>query len=113
MLGNHDEAGILQQIHVEHALVDRAVAEHLDGRPQIRRHRTLVEQFGYFSRTPECLEGTYTAADEITDHRGDQAPREPSLPCPDSTPSEVRSTASALTGPVGKLAARGTARGGA
>ena len=113
MLGNHDEASILQQVHVEHALVDRAVTEHLDGRPQIRWQHTWFEQFGYFSRTPECLEGTYTAADEITDHRGDQAPREPIVAVSGFHPQRGEQHRVGADRPGGKAGARGTARGGA
>ena len=56
VLGDHDEAGILQQVHVEHALVDRAVTEHLDGRPQIGGSIRGSSRSVTSGRTPECLE---------------------------------------------------------
>jgi hypothetical protein len=35
MRRHHDEAGVGEHVGVEHALLDRAVTEHLDDRPQL------------------------------------------------------------------------------
>ncbi len=69
------------------------------------RSTSAVRPNASSARTPRRTRSPTTAAIR---RRGS-----PSLPWPDSTPSEVSSTASALTGPVGKAGARGTARGGA
>ena len=114
MLRHHDEAGVLQQVDVEDALIDRAVPQHLHDRAQSGRHRLRVGQFRYVGRAPEGLERPDAAAHEVTNDGGDQAARQRFGSRPtDSTPSVVSNTASALTGPDGKCRARGTARGGA
>ncbi len=50
-----DEPGVLQQVGVEHALVDRAVPEHLDDGPQLWRHQSRVQQLGRPRRCARTL----------------------------------------------------------
>ncbi len=77
MMRDDDEPGVLQQVGVQHALVHRAVPEHLDDGPQLWRHQSRIQQFGHLGGMPERFECSRAAANEVADHRRDQVPRQP------------------------------------
>ena len=71
-----------------------------------------ARKFGGLGGPAEGLHRAHAAPDQLADHLADQGVRQV-VGVPRLTPIDVSSTASALTGPVGKRWARGTARGGA
>ena len=109
-----DEPGVLQQVGV------RARTGPPSSRRAPRRRAATpatpsrIHSSVDLGGTPERFECAHAAANEVADHRRrSSAATDPSASWPDSTPSDVSRTASALTGPVGNRRARGTARGGA
>ena len=110
---HHDEAHRPAGSRRRHALVHRAVTEHLDGGrrsggtacgSRVRSHRRCGRRLPAPARR--------VGPDRRRPQRSGCA-ASPSVPCPDSTPTEVSKTASALTGPVGNRGRAARRRGGA
>ena len=113
MLGDDLEADVPEEVGVDDALIDRAVAEYLHRRAQFGRHQPGVGKVSGFGRPSERLQRPDPAADEVPTTAAIRPRGSPPVSSAASMPIEVSRTASALTGPVGNSAARGTARGGA
>ena len=77
MVRNLDEADLLKEVGVEHALVHRTVTEHFDDWPQSGRHQPRIEEFGHIVGSSEGFQRPHAASDQICHDGGDQAVRQP------------------------------------
>jgi hypothetical protein len=76
MGSDHNEAHVLQERRIDHAPLNRAVAERRDGGPEVGRYRARVDELVCLGRAAERLERAHAAADQVDDDLSDQAARQ-------------------------------------
>ncbi|SLD33372.1 Uncharacterised protein [Mycobacteroides abscessus subsp. massiliense] len=74
MRSDHRKADILQKVHVDHALLNGALPQHIRGFG-MPRHRSFI-QVQRFGGASECLQRAHTSAHQFRDHVGDDAVRQ-------------------------------------